>query len=91
VTKTVPYLLVGSVESYSGKSTTILGLIHQLQQKGLNVAYGKPLGTFLRETESGILDEDGEFVAQMLRLSPPNLSHDFAVRPVYDPKTVIWR
>jgi len=73
VTKTVPYLLVGSVESYSGKSTTILGLIHQLQQKGLNVAYGKPLGTFLRETESGILDEDGEFVAQMLRLSPPQI------------------
>ena len=40
-------LLIGSTEAYSGKSATILGLAHQLQEKGVVVAYGKPLGTRL--------------------------------------------
>ncbi|WP_013324602.1 phosphotransacetylase family protein [Gloeothece verrucosa] len=62
-------LLIGSVEAYSGKSGTILGIAHQLQQRGQLVAYGKILGTCLRFDESAIVDEDIEFVSQSLGLS----------------------
>ena len=41
------FLLVGSIESYSGKSGTILGLGRQLQEAGFAIAYGKPVGTDL--------------------------------------------
>ncbi|ACK71750.1 DRTGG domain protein [Gloeothece citriformis PCC 7424] len=62
-------LLIGSVEAYSGKSGTILGLAHQLQQQGRVVAYGKPLGTCLNFQETEMIDEDVEFVRQSLGLS----------------------
>lgn len=62
------YLLVGSTEAYSGKSATVLGLSHQLQQKGLDIAYGKPLGTCLSESEGSLVEEDVEFIASILNL-----------------------
>jgi len=64
------HLLVGSTEAYSGKSAAILGIAHQLQQRSLDFAYCKPLGTNLRANRPNALKEDVEFIAQSLNLSP---------------------
>jgi len=68
VSSSAKYLLVGSTEAYSGKSATILGLHYQFQQKGLDVAYGKPLGNCLGESKAEVVDEDVQFVTQILNL-----------------------
>jgi hypothetical protein len=68
VPKSAKYLLIGSTESYSGKSATVLGLSYQLQQKGLDIAYGKPLGTSLSEFEGSVVEEDVQFIANSLNL-----------------------
>ncbi|MGM3306452.1 phosphotransacetylase family protein [Anabaena sp. WFMT] len=62
------YLLIGSVETYSGKSATILGLSHQLKQKGLDIAYGKPLGTCSESADGTLVEEDVQFITQSLKL-----------------------
>lgn len=62
------YLLVGSTEAYSGKSATVLGIAHQLQKRGLDIAYGKPLGTCWGMVQGEQVEEDVEFVAQTLKL-----------------------
>jgi len=63
------HLLVGSVEAYSGKSATVLGLAMQLREKGLDIAYAKPIGTCLSadECHDGV-DEDVRFISQTLSL-----------------------
>lgn len=66
--KLTKYLLIGSTESYSGKSAVILGLAHQLQQKQLDIGYGKPLGTCWNEPQTDTIDEDVKFLAQSLNL-----------------------
>jgi hypothetical protein len=81
VAKSAKYLLIGSTEAYSGKSATILGLAYQLQEKGLDIAYGKPLGTRLSGEQSDGIEEDIRFIAQALnlpekRVQPPLLSLD---------------
>jgi BioD-like phosphotransacetylase family protein len=63
------YLLIGSVETYSGKSATVLGLSHQLQQKGLDIAYGKPLGTCLQTSTGTVVEEDVQFITDSLNLT----------------------
>jgi uncharacterized protein len=63
------YLLIGSIEAYSGKSATVLGLSHQLQQKGLDIAYGKPLGTCLNVSSGTVVEEDVQFITQSLNLA----------------------
>jgi len=68
VLKAAKYLLIGSTEAYSGKSATILGLSYQLQQQGLDIAYGKPLGNYLGESQTAIVEADVQFVAQLLNL-----------------------
>ncbi|MEO1430590.1 MAG: phosphotransacetylase family protein [Cyanobacteria bacterium J06632_19] len=68
--KSPKYLLIGSTEASSGKSATILGLSNQIRQAGLNIAYGKPLGKCLRESEGSLIEEDVEFITQSLNLSP---------------------
>ncbi len=84
--KSPKYLLVGSTEAYSGKSATVLGLSHQLQQQGLDIAYGKPLGTSLSESQGSLVEDDVEFIAANLnlpvnRLAPTLLALDeFAVQ-----------
>lgn len=75
------YLLIGSTEAYSGKSATILGVAHQLQKKGLDVAYGKPLGMCLRDDQPDAMEEDIRFMTEILnlpekRVRPPLLSLD---------------
>ncbi len=66
--KSAKYLLIGSTEAYSGKSATILGVAHQLQEKGLDIAYGKPLGTCLNANEPDAMEEDVRFMTQVLNL-----------------------
>lgn len=66
--KSVKYLLIGSTEAYSGKSATVLGMAHQFQQKGLDIAYGKPLGTCQSESQTDTTDEDVRFITQTLEL-----------------------
>jgi BioD-like phosphotransacetylase family protein len=70
VTKSAKYLLVGSTEAYCGKSATILGVAHQLQEKGLDVAYGKPLGTCLKNACLNGMEEDVRFIPEVLNLPP---------------------
>ncbi|MBD2435257.1 DRTGG domain-containing protein [Nostoc sp. FACHB-110] len=67
--KSAKYLLIGSTETYSGKSATVLGLSYQLQQKGLDIAYGKPLGTCLKTSGGTIVEEDVQFIASSLNLA----------------------
>lgn len=78
--KSARYLLVGSTESYSGKSATVLGIAYQLKAKGLELGYGKPLGTCWSSKATDV-EEDVQFVAQVLhlpadRLQPTLLSLD---------------
>ena len=68
--KSPKYLLIGSTEASSGKSATILGLSHQLNQTGLDITYGKPLGKCLIESHDSLIEEDVEFITQSLNLSP---------------------
>ena len=65
------YLLVGSIEAYSGKSGTIIGLAHKLQQKGFSSAYGKPVGTCRGNdpTSDGEEEADVEFIKNALNLA----------------------
>ncbi|MDJ0554041.1 MAG: phosphotransacetylase family protein [Microcoleaceae cyanobacterium MO_207.B10] len=69
--KSANYLLVGSTEAYSGKSTITIGMAHELQKQGINVAYGKPLGSCLAQPSIPI-DADVSFVTETLKL-PQNL------------------
>lgn len=67
------YLLIGSTEAYSGKSTTILGISQQLQERGLEIAYTKPVGRCEHECDPSPVDEDLKFLAKTLNLSDKNL------------------
>jgi BioD-like phosphotransacetylase family protein len=79
VEKLVPrskHILIGSLEAYSGKSTVTLGLAHCLQQQGVDIAYGKPLGTCSSSDprpEQDFLDADVGFIAEALQLSKERL------------------
>lgn len=70
--KSAKYLLIGSTEAYSGKSATILGIADQLQAKGITIAYCKPLGTFLSTNEGSTIEEDVQFITDILKL-PENM------------------
>jgi uncharacterized protein len=83
VPKSSKYLLVGSSEAFSGKSAVVLGLANQLKGKGIDIAYGKPIGTCLSESQVDSVDEDVRFITQTLnlpesRLLPTLLSLDQA-------------
>jgi uncharacterized protein len=83
VPKSTQYLLVGSLEAYSGKSASILGIAHQLKTKGWDIAYGKPLSGDLGLVHPHVNDDDLAFVAQTLalpenRLQPSLLTLDAA-------------
>lgn len=61
-------LLIGSIEPYSGKSGTILGLGRQLQERGLAIAYGKPIGTPTNDNSTTEQDADVHFITEALGL-----------------------
>jgi uncharacterized protein len=73
VPKSPKYLLVGSTEAYSGKSAIVLGVANQLREKGLDIAYGKPLGTWWSESQASDVDEDAQFVAEVFKLPADRL------------------
>ncbi len=82
------HLFVGSVEAYSGKSTVILGILSQLAKRGLDLAYGKPLGSSAEDNLVGMSERNLSFLADNLQLSPSQL------RPPMislQPETVIQR
>lgn len=62
------YLLIGSTQAYSGKSSTVLGISQQLQAKGLEIAYTKPLGRCEHECDPNPIDEDVKFLSKTLNL-----------------------
>ncbi len=77
------HLLIGSIESYSGKSATVLGLAMQMRSQGLDVAYAKPIGTCPSESANesaneatnqadgeigNAIDEDVRFITRTLEL-----------------------
>ncbi|MBW4618666.1 MAG: phosphotransacetylase family protein [Cyanosarcina radialis HA8281-LM2] len=81
--KSAKYSIVGSTEAYSGKSATILGIIHQLLAKGLDIAYGKPLGTCFNVKQPQGSEEDVHFLTEVFdlaenRVRSPLLSLDEA-------------
>lgn len=67
--KAAKYLLIGSTEAYSGKSATVLGITRQLTEQGIDVAYGKPLGTCMSSDATGMVEEDVTFLTNTLGLS----------------------
>ncbi len=67
--KAPKYLLIGSTEAYSGKSATTLGITRQLTEQGIDVAYGKPLGTCMSNDATGMVEEDVSFLTNTLGLS----------------------
>ncbi len=68
MTHSPKFLLIGSIEAYSGKSGTILGLGRQLQERGYAIAYAKPIGTDLNDNSSQNQDADVQFVTQVFGL-----------------------
>ncbi|MEM7769903.1 MAG: phosphotransacetylase family protein [Cyanobacteria bacterium P01_E01_bin.6] len=73
MSKSGSFLLFGSTEAYSGKSATMLGMAFQLQEKGLDVSYGKLLGTCLKAKQVGSLDEDVQFISRAMKISQERL------------------
>jgi BioD-like phosphotransacetylase family protein len=73
VPKPAKYLLVGSTEAFSGKSAVLLGIAQQLKKKGFDIAYGKPLGTCWSAGQLPAVDEDVQFVADVLKLPEARL------------------
>ena len=71
--KSAKYLLIGSLEAYSGKSAVILGLAHQLKARGLDLAYGKAVGGGWGQTQMADNDGDIQFVADTIGLSNDRL------------------
>lgn len=64
------YLIVGSIEPYSGKTSSLLGLAHQLQKSGLEFAIGQPLASVSSSSEAPtLIKAEVDFVAQQLHLS----------------------
>ena len=71
--KSAKHLLIGSLEAYSGKSATILGIAHQLKARGLDIAYGKPIAGGWGQSKMDDSDGDAQFVAQTLELPSDRL------------------
>ena len=73
-----PTLLIGSCESFSGKSAVVLGLARQLARQGVPVRFGKPLATSLDSpadaaSQAPLLDADVRFIGATLGLPESHL------------------
>ena len=66
--KSTKYLIVASIEPYTGKSGTILGLGREFQKKGFSIAYSKPIGTCFKEQDPSPKEADVQFIAEALGL-----------------------
>lgn len=67
--KSHQYLIIGSTEAYSGKTATILGIAHQLKNKGLDIVYGKPVSNCFSASTEKRSDADIKFISEILKLS----------------------
>lgn len=66
------HLLIGSPVAYSGKSAAVLGLVPQVLERGLSVAYGKPLSIDLESSSARMqskIDLDVQFIVSALNLT----------------------
>ena len=79
-------LIIASSEAYTGKSATILGIAHQLQKKGIELGYGKPIGTCFQPDDKIQDEQDLQFISQTLNL-PANRVQ--APLLLLDEKTII--
>lgn len=73
-----PTLLIGSCESFSGKSAVVLGLSRLLARQGVPVRFGKPLATSLDSpvdaaSQAPLLDADVLFIGATLGLPESSL------------------
>lgn len=66
-------LYIASTQGGGGKTTIAVGLCLALRERGLNAGYFKPVGTLAAHAGDVLLDEDAEFVADLLQL-PDNLT-----------------
>ncbi|HIK38540.1 MAG: phosphotransacetylase family protein [Geminocystis sp.] len=79
-------LLVASTEAYTGKTATIIGIAKQLQQRGIKLAYGKPIGTCFQENDRLEDEQDLQFISQLLSLGGNSLKPPLLL---LDEKTII--
>lgn len=68
--KSAKSLVIASVEAFSGKSASILGVAYLLQNQGLTLSYSKPVGNYFHQEDAETIEEDVQFMAQALKLSP---------------------
>ncbi|ERN40021.1 bioD-like N-terminal domain of phosphotransacetylase [Rubidibacter lacunae KORDI 51-2] len=72
-------LLIGSTEAHTGKSALVLGAANQLRDRGIPIAYSKPLGSFVEpKSVDSLLEEDVQLVATMLDLPPGRVGQPIA-------------
>ncbi|MEL4897927.1 phosphotransacetylase family protein [Crocosphaera sp. Alani8] len=72
------HLIIASIEPYTGKSGTILGLAREFQNRGLSIAYSKPIGTCLKNQNPNYKEADVEFVAENLGLKEAQIAQPLA-------------
>ena len=61
-------LYIASTQGSGGKTTIAVGLCLALRRRGLKAGYFKPVGTLAAHADGVLLDEDAEFVAEVLEL-----------------------
>jgi uncharacterized protein len=61
-------LYIASTQGSGGKTTIAVGLCVALRRRGLSAGYFKPVGTLADHAGGVLLDEDAEFVAELLGL-----------------------
>ncbi len=72
-------LMIGSCESFSGKSALVLGIARYLRALDVEVRFGKPLATSLEiegpiyPQSNHLIDDDVRFVGSILGLNEDNL------------------
>ncbi len=72
-------LLIGSCESFSGKSALVLGIAKKLLEQKIKVRIGKPLATCIELTNlpsmayEGLIDDDVKFIGSTLDIEEENL------------------
>lgn len=76
--QTAKYLIIGSLEPFGGKTGVILGIIHQLKSRNIDVSYIKPISSSFDEEE----DVDTKLIEKILslpqdRIVPPLIHMDW--------------
>lgn len=80
------YLLIASSEPYTGKSATILGIAHQLQNRGIKLGYGKPIGTCFNPSDTVKDEQDLQFISEILNLPESQIKSPLLL---LDEKTIL--